>query len=155
MLSGYHRRPLLLTSTQLHSGSTFILTCAVPHPNTPRSTPQLLPAGLPGAGAEHPAGGGGAEASDAPRNAKYDPLWARRAAATLMESQGLKVVEVQQTVTELRKTQAAVGRSLAEVRAAAGARGSGGGGGGRGRSSVRACERCSVNCAFASSRLTH
>jgi len=64
-----------------------------------------------------------------------------------MESQGLKVVEVQ-TVTELRKTQAAVGRSLAGVRAAAGERGSGG---------ARACERASVlvfrTCAFASSRI--
>ena len=40
-----------------------------------------------------------------------------------MEWQGLKVVEVQQSVTELRKTQAAVGRRLAEVRAAKGERG--------------------------------
>jgi hypothetical protein len=56
----------------------------------------------------------------------------RRAVAALMELQGLKMVEVHHAVMELRKTHAAVGRNLAEVRAAAGQRGN------RGGSSVRA-----------------
>ena len=96
--------------------------------------------------------GGGAATSDAPRNAKYDPLWARRAAAALMESQGLKVVEVQQTVTELRKEAGGGGPQPGR-----GARGSGGAGE-RGSGGARACKRASIlvsrTCAFASSRLT-
>ena len=55
-----------------------------------------------------------------------------------MELQGLKMVEVHHTVVEMRKTHAAVGRNLAEVRAAAGQRGSGVAEG------ARACERTRV-----------
>jgi hypothetical protein len=52
----------------------------------------------------------------APSNAKFDPRWARRAAMQLMDTHGVKIVEVQQTIAELRKTQAVVSRSLGETR---------------------------------------
>jgi hypothetical protein len=89
-------------------------------PSEPNGDFELLPVGLPPAGADDATKGVGssAGASGAPKNAKFDPQWAQRASATLMESQGLKVVEVQQTLTELRKTQAAVARSLGETKEA-------------------------------------
>ena len=42
--------------------------------------------------------------------------WARRAATQLMDTRGVKVVEAQQTIAELRKTQSSVRRSLGETR---------------------------------------
>ena len=80
-----------------------------------RNDYELLPVGLPTGDDVRGGNGGG---TGAPKNAKFDPQWAQRASASLMESQGLKVVEVQQTLTELRKTQAAVARSLGETREA-------------------------------------
>ena len=85
----------------------------------PNGDYELLPVGLPPKSDDVRGGvGGGAGGGGAPKNAKFDPQWAQRASATLMESQGLKVVEVQQTLTELRKTQAAVARSLGETKEA-------------------------------------
>ena len=78
---------------------------------------ELLPAGLPPAGASSSGGGDAGESVPTPpSNAKFDPRWARRAATQLMDTHGVKVVEVQQTIAELRKTQAAVRRSLGETR---------------------------------------
>lgn len=85
--------------------------------NKPTVDYELLPVGLPPKGDDPKKGGNGGGAG-APTNAKYDPQWAQRASAALMESQGMKVVEVQQTLTELRKTQAAVARSLGETKEA-------------------------------------
>lgn len=78
---------------------------------------ELLPAGLPLADASSSGGGVAAESVPTPpSNAKFDPRWARRAATQLMDTRGVKVVEVQQTVAELRKTQSSVRRSLGETR---------------------------------------
>ena len=78
---------------------------------------ELLPAGLPPAGASSSGGGDAGESVPTPpSNAKFDPRWARRAATQLMDTRGVKVVEAQQTIAELRKTQAAVRRSLGETR---------------------------------------
>ena len=78
---------------------------------------ELLPAGLPLADASSSGGGVAAESVPTPpSNAKFDPRWARRAATQLMDTHGVKVVEVQQTVAELRKTQSSVRRSLGETR---------------------------------------
>ena len=83
----------------------------------PGAAYELLPAGLPPADASSSGGGDAAESvPKPPSNAKFDPRWARRAATQLMDTRGVKVVEVQQTVAELRKTQAAVRRSLGETR---------------------------------------
>ena len=57
---------------------------------------ELLPVGLPKGDDLRGANGGGA---GAPKNAKFDPQWAQRASTTLMESQGLKVVEMAPGVT--------------------------------------------------------
>ena len=62
--------------------------------------------------------GGGAGSGETPSNAKFDPRWAERAASQLMDTTGLRAVEVQQTIAELRKTQAAVSRSLGETKEA-------------------------------------
>ena len=78
---------------------------------------ELLPAGLPPADASSSGGGDAAESvPKPPSNAKFDPRWARRAATQLMDTRGVNVVEVQQTVAELRKTQSSVRRSLGETR---------------------------------------
>ena len=63
---------------------------------------ELLPAGLPAKGGGP---GGGAGSGETPSNAKFDPRWAERAASQLMDTTGLRAVEVQQTIAELRKTQ--------------------------------------------------
>jgi hypothetical protein len=73
--------------------------------------PERLPAGLPA----------GASAADVtslppPPSAKHDPRWASRSASRLMETSGARVVEAQQTIAELRKTQASVAKSLGETR---------------------------------------
>ena len=76
---------------------------------------ELLPVGLPAKGGGP---GGGAGSGETPSNAKFDPRWAERAASQLMDTTGLRAVEVQQTIAELRKTQAAVSRSLGETKEA-------------------------------------
>lgn len=76
---------------------------------------ELLPVGLPAKGRGP---GGGAGSGETPSNAKFDPRWAERAASQLMDTTGLRAVEVQQTIAELRKTQAAVSRSLGETKEA-------------------------------------
>ena len=73
---------------------------------------ELLPAGLPAKGGGP---GGGAGSGETPSNAN-DPRWAERAASQLMDTTGLRAVEVQQTIAELRKTQAAVSRAWARPR---------------------------------------
>ena len=74
---------------------------------------ELLPAGLPAKGGGP---GGGAGSGETPSNAKFDPRWAERAASQLMDTTGLRAVEVQQTIAELRKTQTAVSKSLGETK---------------------------------------
>ena len=76
---------------------------------------ELLPAGLPAKGGGP---GGGAGSGETPSNAKFDPRWAERAASQLMDTTGLRAVEVQQTIAELRKTQTAVSKSLGETKEA-------------------------------------
>jgi len=87
----------------------------------PGAAYELLPAGLPVADTNKDTNkdaNGAIEGStpQPPSNAKFDPRWARRAATQLMDTRGVRVVEVQQTIAELRKTQAAVSRSLGETR---------------------------------------
>ena len=84
---------------------------------SPAAAYELLPAGLPPADASSSGGGDVVESvPKPPSNAKFDPRWARRAATQLMDTRGVKVVEAQQTIAELRKTQSSVRRSLGETR---------------------------------------
>lgn len=118
-------RPWILPDSNAAWHNTHVTTCTLPvagwvhtgmegSGNEDGGEYELLPAGLPPRdGSDDLAGVGGA-----PVNAKFDPQWAQRASARFMETQGVKVVEVQQTLAELRKTQAAVARSLGDTREA-------------------------------------